>query len=335
MRLWAFLSGVALLGAAAQAQEVRETQTPMMLMSETFDGAVTRSLSQKAGVAEARRGDDLWVNIDFGDGAVVERRNATLSAGAFRNLGGVEAVFGWTAQDRRASGNARIAHFFNTVVRPLASPSGQATTQVQAFRISPALLGLREKGATTFGLAITRRNVTLAGRDYTWMEYEAPAFSYANPAGETVVHWAHGGTLYDAATAQAVWSASAQRAVSKPTENEGRAYRYVRTVMMVTPLGKPMIDLSQIPELRSRVAKLTSGEATAPLPVAKEESTRTDQTPLRLAAVLDALALALGEGGAGGLSATTASFVLGETGINQLQTDGLPTAPAAPNTNGR
>lgn len=302
--------------AGPSADGMIENRYFMMMMTQTFDGLSERSHSQKAGFARLRKGEESWINIDYGDGAMVIVRPGQLSVGNFVNQTPTEIALAYDYRTHALRGNTATAGYHNRYVRPLLGRSpplgSDAAWEIQ---VTPEQMGVPGATGEALTLALKRRYFSHGGRQYVLIDYAAPAFSYKNAAGETIVHWAHGAALADPGFGQIYWNGSLQRAVAQQAGGDPRPYRFARTILAMDLDGKPLVDPADIPELKPYVADFYSKEATAPIPTAATAG-EPDQTPLQLAALLDVVALSVAENSANQLGETVGSYVHGETGRN-------------------
>jgi hypothetical protein len=312
--------------AAPEATEtVSESQSVMLLLSETFDGTATLSLSQRAGVGRAMRGDQSWTLVNYDDGSVVERDRSALAAGRIRSISGTELGIAYNRRWQVMSGDDLLARFFNIRLRPLIEqvpvPDGDARWQIRLMRASFGL------GEGAIAIDLSRRSLTANGRALILTEYDLPAFSYRADTGDRVAQWGRGAALTDRATGELLWSSSLHRAVAQPQVGQGRPYRYALTGFAVRSDGQMALDPQGIAAMQPVLAAYYGRDATAPLPMVGADDEAVDQSPLKLAALMDLYALAVGQGGASAETIALGGFVLGRTGESVI-------AAAPQNTSG-
>jgi hypothetical protein len=302
--------------SSATAESVVETRSTIMLASETFDGTTTKSVSQRAGVFRASRGDQTWTKVDFGDGAIVERTGDVLSTGRFASTSDVELGILYNQRWQVMTGDDWVSSFFNERARPIIE-QGPAPTSDGAWQVafSRTDIGLRG-GAITMNF--TKKRLDHDGKVFTLVTYDMPAFSYRGERGANVVQWGRGAALFDAVTNQTIWRSAHHRAVRQAGSEVGRPYRYSTSSFALGEGDRPLFDLTKIDAIKPILESLTGGEASADLPSVETEEEVVDQVPLRLASFLDLAGLTLSQNGMNGETLALTGFVLGRTGENTI-----------------
>ena len=312
--------------APAPAEEI--SRYHLRLMRQEFDGARESSHTQVAGVARQRRGEESWLEVNFGRGALVSAVPGTTSVGGFNNTSGVETGLRYDHVTRTLSGDAAVADFHNNFVRPLlgrAPAAGDDATWT--ISVTPAQLGLAALGAQPMTIEISRRRFRHDGREYTLLHYRVPSFTYA-AQGRPVVHWGEGVALTDAATGQVYWNAALHRAVASEAGGSGRPYRMARTMAGLDARGRPLIDPRRIAETAPYFERLY-GHANDEVMGFVTRDGQSDQSPLTLASRIDVAALSLAEGGAGPAAQLASAYAQGQRGEEVALPPPTPLARAA------
>lgn len=280
-----------------------ENRYYLMHATQIFDGTFERAHAQKAGFARLRKGDESWVTIDYGDGAMVVREPGSPQAGAGLGLGRfvsttpTEVAIAYDYRTNTMRGNSRTALYHNTYVRPLMEGMpALGSDAAWTVQLSAAKLGLTKAASSDFPMELKRTYITHEGTPYVILEYTVPEFSYGGTYGQKVTHRARGVALADPAMGQIYWNASLQLATADQAHQPPRRYRYARTSFAMDAAGAPQVDLAAIPELKPYLDALYSADATAPLPLAGEG--RADQTPLQMASRIDIVGFTLAENSA-------------------------------------
>jgi hypothetical protein len=309
------LTAIAPATAPAQTAAVTEARAQLILLAQSFDGSITRSFSRTAATAEARRGDDRWLLVNYGEGSLVRRGDGRIAGANVANASDVELGLSFDASTREVSGDAHLARIINDHVRPLAdrAPPGAASW---TLRFTPAELGIDGPTAAALTVRFTRRSITHAGRALELVEYQLPGFSYVDADGLGVAQWGRGGVLRDPASGALLWSGSTHRAVTGDA-GAARPYRAVLSAVTVDAAGKPLLNTAAVAELQPLLTALYGKAAAAPLPFASDSNRIPSQTPLHLAAMIDMVALTAAEAGFGAHSAALSGFLLGRTGDNR------------------
>jgi hypothetical protein len=98
--------------APVQIEETNRYQ--IRLMSQIFDGNKEFSHSQVAAFARIRKGDESWVMLDFGDGAVVIETRDGIAAGGFENTSATEVGLAYNHANHTLGGGTEVACYYNT-----------------------------------------------------------------------------------------------------------------------------------------------------------------------------------------------------------------------------
>ena len=301
----------------ANAGEISESRYFLQMMSQSFDGMEERSHNQTASFGRLRRGDESWVMMDYGDGAMVVETLGNLDVGLFTNTTPTEIALLYDYRTHELSGNSATAAYHNTFVRPLLDRSpALGSDAAWQMMLSPQQLGVDGVAGDAFALELRRTYLTHQGKALVLIEYETPAFIYTSADGQTVVHWAKGAALADPGFGEIYWNASLHRAVGNAAGRDTRPYRLARTMVAVGADGQPLLDPGSVPQLAEAMADYYSEEATAVLPIITAPGALPDQSPLQLAARIDIAASTILENSANQLGEALGSYLGGETGAN-------------------
>lgn len=295
--------------------EIRESNSYLMrLMLQTFDGNQEFSHTQTAGFARMRVGDESWVEVDFGNGAVVVEREGGTAASRFRNLSGVETGMRYNYATKTLSGgDAAVRDYHNRFVRPqLGRGPALGSDASWTARMTLGELGLAALGNQSVGLELSRTYFTHEGRGYVLLRYRIPSFTYDH-GGRTVVQWGEGAALTDPGFGQMYWNAALQRAVAAQPGATSRPYRYAKTLVAIDAEGRALVDLRSIPQVAPLLERFYEEPGEAVLAFAEQPGTG-DQTPLGLAARLDIMALSIAEDSANQLGELTGTYNMGDRG---------------------
>ena len=306
---------------AGTQQIAEETNRYFLALStQIFDGSQDFSHTQTAGIARARRGNQSWAKLNFGDGAVViEGKGKRTAASAFRNLSGTEQAFRYDYRSKSIGGNDPVANFHNRYVRPLLN-QGPALGRDASWQaqLTPANLGITGITGAGLNINLSRDYFRHEGKDYVLIRYDVPSFSYSATNGSSIVHWAKGAALADPGFGEVYWNAAVHRAVANGADGGNRPYRYTRSAVAIDKNGKALIDLRKIGETAQALKDLTGSDATSVMAFTHDGG-NADQTPIRLAAHLDILALSLAEDGANQTGELAAASVIGNHGQQAVQ----------------
>lgn len=311
-------AALALPGTAA-AQEapkpVEETNRyPMRMMLQVFDGSREVSHTQVAGFARMRRGDESWVMLDFGNGAVVIEKGGKTAVSRFRNTSGVEAGMRYNYATRTLSGgDPSVAAYHNDYVRPLLgkAPALGANAAWNAD-LTLAQLGFGQLGGQQLAIQLEREYFRHGGKDYVLLRYRVPSFVYT-AGNRTIVQWGEGVALTDPGFGQMYWNATLHRAVASEPGAPNRPYRFAKTMAALDDKGQPQVDPRTIPQAAPHFARLY-GASNAEIMGFVPDQSWGDQTPINLSAKLDVVALSLAEDSANQLGETSSSYVNGGRG---------------------
>ena len=298
---------------------VVQTRGLVLMMTQTYDGVATRSVSQKVGLAQSERGGDRWMVVVYGEGAAVEREGRAMSLGRFENRGGSELGLLYDAGDQTLSGDDQLARFFNLFARPLIDRSPAAASARWTLRLTPDQLGIVGTAGGGLGATLSRQNVAWDDRRLLLVAYTVPAFSYRTMDGANVAHWARGAAVTDLLTGEVLWNASLHRAVGQDGGAQARPYRYAMSAHAFDEAGRPKIDVNAIDAMRPLLEAIQGEDARSPLPIVARPHGGADQAPLELATLLDLALLSAGLGDTGLHAVGLGGFLLSRTGANQPQ----------------
>lgn len=305
----------------AQAQDappepaVTQSRSRVVLLAQTFDGSVTRSLNRTAGVAEARRGGARWIVVDYGGGAVVERGNGQIAGADVVSDSGIELGLAFDPETRAVSGDGFMADILNRHIRPLLDRIPPGAVQ-WTLRFGPEEAGIAGDMSGAVVIRFSRLAINHEGRSLMLIGYEVPGFALDGEAG-SIAQWGGGGVLVDAGSGAVLWSGSHHRAVAQQPQGPARPYRAQFSAIAVDAAGAPLVDPEEIGALASLLEQIDGAEADAPLPFAGDAEGAVPQLPLHLAAFIDLLSVGAASGGLDAHGAAFAGFVLGRTGANR------------------
>lgn len=301
---------------------ISENRYFMMHMAQTFDGVYDRSHAQKAGFSRLRNADESWVQIDYGDGAMVIREPANrfapaqLNVGRFVNTSAKDVAIAYDYRTNSMRGNPRTSAYHNTYIRPLMADMPPLGSNVAwTVNLSAEKLGVGTARSEEFKMEVKRTYFKHADTPYVILEYTVPEFVYGGALGEKVMHRARGVALADPAMGQIYWNTSLQTATAIDADGRPRPYRYARTSFAMDGMAQPILDLNLIPEIKRYLDEFYRAEATAPLPIAGTGS--VDQTPLEMASKIDIAGFTLAENSANQMGEAIGSGAFGENGNGQ------------------
>lgn len=303
---------------AAPAPIEEENRYTMRLMLQTFDGAREFSHTQAAGFARKRKGDESWVMVNFGDGAVVIDQPGRKKIGNFKNSSAAEAGMRYDYRTKTLAGNSAVAQHHNRFVRPMLG-HGPALGADAKWRTSLTLaqLGLSSPAEQHVTIELSRRYFRHGGRDYVLLHYRVPSFTWTGTSGRTVVQWGEGIALTDPGFGQMYWNAALHRAVGQEGGSSGRPYRYAKTMVAVDAKGKPMLDPRDIPEVAAYVDHFYGASNKEVMGFVGEGY--ADQAPLQLSNLIDVMALSMAEDSANQLGEVTSAYTGGPRGAETVQ----------------
>lgn len=306
------LTPVATVTAAAP-ETTEESAYYIRMLTQIFDGDKEFSQAQNAGFARKRVGQESWVEVDYGDGAVVIERPDKTAVSPFQNLSGPELGLRYNYDTHMIMGDTPMAAFHNTYARPHLN-KGPALGQDAQWQVTltPAELGFDALKGQAVTIDLSRDYFSHEGRDYVLVSYAIPAFSYDDATGITTVQWGMGVALTDPTFGQMYWNATLHRAVRQEAEG-GRPYRLVRTNIAMDKSGKPLINLKAIPQVKALYDQVYDASATEVIGFTKGEE-KANQTPIRLSAALDVMALTLVENSANQLGEIAGGTYGGQRG---------------------
>lgn len=287
----------------------------MRLMLQVFDGNREFSHNQVAGFARMREGDESWVAVNFGDGAVVIDRGKMLQVGRFRNTSGTEAGMRYNYATRTLTGDGPVAAYHNRYVRPqLGHAPALGRDASWETDLSLRALGFEELPAAPVSIAFSRQYLTYAGKPLVLLRYRVPSFSYrAN--GRTIVQWGEGAALTDPGFGEVYWNAALHRAVAQQAGASGQPYRLLKTMGAVDDKGAPLIDPRKVPEVAPLLAHFYGPSAKEVLSFAANG--QADGTPVNIANRLDVMALSIVEDSANQTGEVTSAYTTGGRGNEQ------------------
>lgn len=312
------------------AQEVEETASyTMQVLTQSFDGEQESSKAQALAYARMRRGDESWIELDFGDGgAVIENRGGT-AAGLFTNTSGVEAGLRYNYATRRISGgDPLVERFHNTFVRRKLGRGPALGSNAQwSVQLRPAELGVVATSGAPLTIELSRKYFSHGGHDYVLLHYRVPAFSY-DALGRQVVQWGEGAALTDPGFGMMYWNVALHRAVGEQEGTSGRPYRQMKTMIAIGRNGKPMIDPRSIPQTAALLDSL-QGQSAQEI-IGFIDGTMPDHTPLIMANAIDIMALSIAEDSPNQLGEVTSQIA---NSVNGLTETAPPPANTQPNDN--
>jgi hypothetical protein len=312
----ALLLGVAIPALAQQAlaqqaspptEETNRYQ--LRLMMQIFDGAREFSHTQMAGFARMRRGDESWVEVDFGNGAVMIDSPGGAEVGSFRNTSKAEIGLRYNYATNTLSGDPKVADFHNRFVRPLLGQGPALGTDGRwTMQLTLVQLGFAGMGTQTLSIELERRYFTHAGKAYVLIHYRIPSFTYDHN-GRAVVQWGEGIAVTDPGFGQMFWNAALHRAVRAEPGGSGRPYRFAKTMAMVDAKGKAVIDPRKIGAVAPLVDHFYGTSNNEIMGFIETAPGSGDQTPIGISSALDIMALSLGENSANQLGELTGAYL--------------------------
>lgn len=270
----------------------------LQMMTQIFDGQRDFSQAQVAKVGRVRKGNESYTLMNFGDGSVFIETRGNTSAGNFKNTSGVEAEFKYNYATKTLSGANQVAKYFNTHVRQYlqGSPAlGRDTTWTKNIAIRD--MDIAGASGGQINIELTRDYFSYGGKDFVLLHYKLPAFSYTSADGERVIQWGEGVSVSDPGFGEIYWNASLQRAVATGADGVQRPYRYAKTIAATDAKGAPLIDPRKMDAVKPYFDTFY-GETKTQVIGFVGGGHKPDQTPIRMAANLDVMALSLAEGSA-------------------------------------
>ena len=286
----------------------------LQMLTQIFDGQRDFSQSQKVQVARVRKGDESYTLVDFGDNSVFIETNDKTSAGNFKNISGVEAEFKYNYATRTLSGANQVSDYFNSHIRQYLENT-PAPGEDARWSKSVAIKDLAVTGVETgaVNIELQRKYFKHDGQDYVLLHYKVPAFSYITTRGETVIEWGEGVSVSDPGFGEIYWNASLLRAVANGKDGIKRPYRYVKTIAKTGRDNKPVFDPRTIEAAKPYFETFYGPTKMEVIGFALEDR-KPDQTPIKIAANLDIMALSLAEGSANESPQVTGQYVNGSIG---------------------
>lgn len=299
--------------AALAVPATEKSSYTMQVMTQSFDGEREMSHSQALAYARMRRGEESWIELDFGDGGtVIESRDGT-AAGQFKNTSGVEAGLRYDYATRQLSSSGTLVErFHNTFVRRQLGQGPALGADAQwSVSMMPAELGVVASSTSPITIELSREYFSHGGRDHVLLRYRVPAFSY-DAHGHRVVQWGEGAALTDPGFGTMYWNAALHRAVGDEDGTSGRPYRQMKTLVALDEAGRPMVDPRDIPQTAALMETFHGRAAHEVLGFV--DGVMPDHTPLLLASALDIMALSIAEDSPNQLGEVTSQLVNGSNG---------------------
>ncbi|WP_370297950.1 hypothetical protein [Qipengyuania mesophila] len=295
--------------SAADSPAVEERQSyALRLMMQVYDGRDDLSHTQLLGIGRVRKGNRSLTRFDYGDGAVVIRKEeGDLAAGKFVNVSATEKQLVYNYDSKTMQGDREIAAFHNAVIRPWLDRGPELGQDVQ-WSMSVPLSALAMKGLAgqAIRIELAREYFVHDGKPMVLVHYAIPAFTYRDDRGRLVVQWARGLSLTDPGFGMIYLNSALHRAVARGNGSASTPYRLARTMVAANPDGSAMIDYRTVPQLQPHLEALFGKEAVEVIP-ADTSGQQLDDRPLELGRRLDLLALSVGENGANEVPATAAA----------------------------
>lgn len=303
-----------LVPTAATAPVEDSNRYYLQLMMQIFDGKREFAHSQVAGFGRMRQGNESWVMLDFGGGAVVIEEAGETAASGFLNTTGIETGMRYDYATKTLSdGDPSVAAFHNDFVRPqLGRAPALGANAAWTSALTTAQLGFSSLGDAGFKIELRREYFRHEGKDFVLLHYQVPSFTYRSD-GRTIVHWGEGVALTDRSFGQVYWNAMLHRAVANGGTAAMRPYHFTKTLAALDDQGQPLLDPRAIPQIAPHFARLY-GAAAPQVMGFVDDSVAADQTPINVAAKIDIMALSLAEDSANQLGEVTSSYLQGLRG---------------------
>lgn len=270
----------------------------LRLMTHIFDGSKDFSHTQVAGFARMRKDDQSWTMLDFGDGAVVISDATGLAASGFENLSGAELGVLYDYSSKRIAGTSQLANFHNEIVLPHLSKAPALGSNVDWSTSLPAgSLGLPALSGQAVKLELSRRYFNHDGKPMVLIEYRIPVVSLDTLLGNKVLHWGRGFALSDPGFGTIYANVALHRSARTEADGSMRPYRFYRAAFASDDSGAPMLDIATVPQVAAIYDQFFGKAAQEVIPYS-DQGTDADQSPIRLAANLDIIAMSIGENGA-------------------------------------
>jgi hypothetical protein len=298
-------------GAFAQS-EVRHESVVYLLRygQEIADGTQVISQSKDMMVARRRIGDQSMMVIDTQNGAITVERKGGSAVIPLVSVKGPEAALVFDYAELQATGSDFTADIFNTFVRPVANLSPGLGKDAQwSVDIGLRQLGLASAGDGKAAVELSRTYFQLEGKPAVLLEFNIPAFTYADANGDTVVHWARGLAVTDPGFGEVHVYATQHRASVREADGDMRPVSVRTSIHGVDRNGAWRASFANAPQVLAAMSRLAELQGDTAHPVANAGASQISDLPVRVAARLDAFAFGVGEnspnmisgiGGAGG-----------------------------------
>jgi len=300
--------------AGLSPAQAKEDKYFLQFMMQSFDGAKEFSHTQTAGFARMREGDESYVLMNFGNGAVVIEKPGVIEVGNIVNTSGTEVEFSYDYDTHTMGGENDVASFFNQYVRPKLNNGpllGQDANWTEEFTLSD--IGFPSASGGTFRMDLARQYFTHEGTDYVLLTYNVPAFDFETVDGIPMVQWGKSVAIMDADMGQLFWNATLHRAVSSGFDGKPRPYRYAKTIAMRDDTGKAVLDPREVPSIARYFDEFYGASQNDVLGFAGDENAPS-QAPLVLAAAIDIMGLSLAENSGNQAGETSGQYVGGGLG---------------------
>lgn len=309
------------LAQAAVANEVpgvdESNSYRLQMMTQIFDGQRDFSHSQVAKIARIKKGGESYTLMNFGDGSVFIETPDNTAASNFKNTSGVEAEFKYNYKTKTLSGANQVSGYFNTHVRPYLQ-GNPALGRDSAWTKTVAMRDMDIAGTRggQIKIELERDYFSQGSKNYVLLHYKVPAFSYTAPSGEKVIQWGEGVSVSDPGFGEIYWNASLQHAVATTKDGIRRPYRYAKTMAATDVNGTPLIDPRKMDAVQPYFDNFYAPTKTEVMAF-EGDGRKPDQSPIRMAANLDVMALSLAEGSANESPQVSGQYGNGSNGNNK------------------
>ena len=299
----------------AQANDLETNAYDLQMMAQIFDGERELSHSQTSTVVRARKDNESYTLMDFGDGSVVvEQQGLDVAASSFRSSTGVEAEFKYNYDTQTLSGANEFGSYFNSYIRPNLNKSPAQGSDAQwDSEVSMGALDVDGIRGESVKIELKRNYFTYEGKDLVLLHYQVPAFAYRSASGQDVVHWGEGVAVSDPGFGEIYWNATHQRAMAVEPDGTKRPYRFLKTLAAKNTEGIPLIDPRDIDEVEPYFDKIYGAGKTGVMGFVGRPG-KPDQSPILMAAKLDMMALSLAENSANQTPQITFQYTVGSNG---------------------
>jgi hypothetical protein len=292
------ITGTSAATATAVVPVEETSRYYLRLMSQIFDGSSDFSHTQVAGFARMRKDNQSWTLMDFGDGAVVISDADGVAASGFRNVSGTELGVLYNYDSKRISGTSDLAKFHNDFVRPQLDKAPALGTDASWTASVPATaFGIAALVGGDTAIQISRSYFTFDGKPMVLVQYQVPVTSFDLASGTKITHWGRGFALSDPGFGTIYANVALHRSAASERDGSIRPYRFYRAAFASDDQGKAMLDIAKIPQLAAIYNEYFSKEALEVVPYS-DQALDVDQSPVKLAANLDTMAMSIGENGA-------------------------------------